>query len=97
MKEQIVTDLHIKATDRHQYLHYMSSFCHHIKRFILDNHVLRVSPIFSFEEDFQGHRNQMKLWFLNRGYPKWLIDTELEKVKFAVHREKEIQKRKEFP
>ena len=24
----------------------------------------------------------MKLWFLNRGYPKWLIDTEVEKVKF---------------
>ena len=24
----------------------------------------------------------MKLWFLNRGYPKWLIDTEMEKVKF---------------
>ena len=24
----------------------------------------------------------MKSWFLNRGYPKWLIDRELEKVKF---------------
>ena len=25
----------------------------------------------------------MKLWFLNRGFPKWFIDTEVEKVEFS--------------
>ena len=79
---QIITDLHIKATDRHQYLHYQSSNPHHTKRSIVYSQALRVSRICSIEEGFERHRNQMKLWFLNRGYPKRLIDTEVEKVKF---------------
>ena len=34
----------------------------------------------------------MKLWFLNRGYPKWLIDTNVEKVKFpCVSRQKDTK------
>ena len=33
-------------------------------------------------ESFQRHRNQMKLPFLNKEYPKWLTDIEVEKVKF---------------
>ena len=28
------------------------------------------------------HRNEMKSWFFNRGYPKALIDTDFSKVKF---------------
>ena len=28
------------------------------------------------------HRNEMKSWFFNRGYPKTLIDTDFSKVKF---------------
>ena len=54
---QIITDLHIKATDRHQYLHYMSSHPHHTKRSIIYSQALRVSRICSFEEDFERHRN----------------------------------------
>ena len=64
---KIITDLHIKATDRHQYLHYTSSHPYHTKRSIVYSQALRVSRICSFEEDFERHRNQMKLWFLNRG------------------------------
>ena len=79
---QIITDLHIKAIDRHQHLHYQSSNPHHTKRSIVYSQALRVSRICSFEEGFERHRNQMKLWFLSRGYPKRLIDTEVEKVKF---------------
>ena len=32
---QIITDIHIKVTDRHQYLHYTSSYPHHTKRSIV--------------------------------------------------------------
>ena len=42
-------------------------------------------------------RNQMKLWFLNRGYPKWLIDKEVEKVKFPCTSRKRDTKMKGIP
>ena len=80
---KILTDLHIKATDRNQYLHYTSSHPYHTKRSIVYSQALRVSRIFSFENDFIRHRNEMKSWFLNRGYPKTLLDTEFNKVKFS--------------
>ena len=59
----------------------ISITCHHIL----------TTLIWSFEETLKD-RNQMKVWFLNRGYPKRVIDTEMEKVNSCVHREKEIQK-----
>ena len=39
----------------------------------------------------------MKLWFLNRGHPKWLIDTEVEKVKFPFKSRKRDTKVKGIP
>ena len=39
----------------------------------------------------------MKLWFLNRGYPKRLIDTEVEKVKFSCTSRKKDTKMKGIP
>ena len=92
-----MTVLHIKVTDHHQYLHYTSSHPHHTKRSIVYSQALRVSRICSFEEDFKRHRNQMKLWFLNRGYPKRLIDTEVEKVKFPCTSRKRDTKMKGIP
>ena len=39
----------------------------------------------------------MKLWFLNRRYPKWLIHTEVEKVKFSCTLRKRDTKMKGIP
>ena len=39
----------------------------------------------------------MKLWFLNRGYPKWFTDTEVEKVKFSCTSRKRDTKVKGIP
>ena len=94
---QIITDLHIKATDRHQYLHYTSSHPHHTKISIVYSQALRVSRICSFEEDFERHRNQKKLWFLNRRYQKRLIDSEMEKVRFPCTSIKRDTKIKGIP
>ena len=94
---QFITGLHIKAADRHQYLHDTSSHPRHTKRSIVYSQALRVSQICSFEEDFERHRNQMKLWFLNRGYPKWLIDTEVRKIKFSCTSRKRDTKMKGIP
>ena len=94
LKGQIITDLLIKSTNRHQYLHYTSSHPHHTKRSIVYSQALRVSRICSFKEDFEIHRNQMKLRFLNRRYPKWLIDAEVWKVKFPCTSRKRDTKMK---
>ena len=40
---RIITDLHIKATDLHQYLHYTPSHPYHTKRSIVYSQALRVS------------------------------------------------------
>ena len=60
---RIITDLHIKATDRDQYLHYTSSHPYHTKRPIVYSQALRVSRICSFEEDFEKHGNRNNCGF----------------------------------
>ena len=66
----ISTDLYIKPTDGHQYLHYKSSHPEHIKNSILYSQALRLSRICSSEKDFKCHLDQMKERFLARDYPK---------------------------
>ena len=97
MNGKIITYLHIKATDHHQYLQYTSSYPYYTKRSIIYNQALRVSWICSFEEDFERHRNQIKLWFVDRGYPKWLVDKKVEKVKFPCTSRKKGTKMKGIP
>ena len=94
-----IADLLVKATDRYsyQYLHYTSSHPHHTKKSILYSQALRVSRICSFEEDVKRHKIQIKLRFLNRGYPKYLIGTEVEKVKFPCSSRKRDTKMKGIP
>ena len=71
---RLESTVHVKSTDRHQYLHY--SFLHpeHTKRSIVFSQTLRVSRICSREKNFRDHRLQMRSWFLKRKYPKKLID-----------------------
>ena len=77
------TDLHIKSTDRHQFLHYTSSHPDHTKRSIIYSQALRISRICSNKSDFLKHLESMKSWFEVRGYPNKLIEQEMEKVKFV--------------
>ena len=52
---KISTDLYIKSTDRHHYLHFTSSPPNHIKRSIVHSQRLRVKTIYSEKEDFLKH------------------------------------------
>ena len=78
---QLTTDLHIKLTDKHQYLHYTSAHLDHTKRSIVFSQVLRVSRICSNKTDFERHLDNMESWFQGRGYPKHLIQKEMSKVR----------------
>ena len=77
------SDLHIKSTDRHQFLHYISSHPYHTKRSSIYSQALRISRICSNKSDFLKHLESMKSWFEVRGYLNKLIEQEIEKVNFS--------------
>ena len=79
----ISTGLHIKPTDRHQYLHFSSAHPDHTKSSIIYSQALRVSRVCSFEEDYINHTKEMKSWLLKLGYPEWLINREMGKVRHS--------------
>ena len=80
----ISTDLNVKPTDRHQFLHYKFSHPDHTKRFIVFSQALRVSRICSKKSDFLKHLKKMKSSFLVRGYPGDLIESEMKKSQVCV-------------
>ena len=75
--------LYMKRTDYHQYLHYLSSHPEHTKRSIVYSQTLRVSRLCSLERDFDYHKLNMDEWFIKRGYPEYVIDKEMKKVRFS--------------
>ena len=89
-ENKLYTDLYIKPTDRHQYLHYSSSHPDHTNMTIIYCQTLRLSRLCSKEINFIQHKREMKSWFLKRGYPVALIQNEMDKVKFMRQR---IQRR----
>ena len=97
LEGKIKTDLYIKETDRHQYLHYSSSHPNHTKRSIVFSQALRMKRICSEEEDFKTHIGEMKSWFQKRAYPDKIIDKELGKVSFSYRGSKSNRKNKGIP
>ena len=65
---KLSTDLYVKSTDRHQYLHYTSSHPEHTKKSVVYSQALRLSRICSKEKDFEKHICEMKSWFSQRRY-----------------------------
>ena len=57
---KIERDLHVKSTDRHEYLHYTSSHQEHAKRSIVFSQSLRVGRICSQAKDFRKHTTEMR-------------------------------------
>ena len=66
LDRKLETTLYIKSTDRHQYLHYVSSHSEHTKRSVVFNQTLRISRLCSEENDFKSYKSRMKSWFLKR-------------------------------
>ena len=70
---ELTLDMHIKPTDRHQYLHQKSYHPKHTKCSMVCCLTLNVNRIYSRECSFLKHISEMKIWFLRQGYPKKLI------------------------
>ena len=79
----LILGLLIRSTDRHQYLHYASSHPVHTKCSVFFSQTLRVSRLWSEENDFKNYRSRTKSWFLKRKYLEKLIENEMRKVKFC--------------
>ena len=96
---KIETDLHVKSTYRHQYLHYTTSYPKHTKRSIVFSQSWRVSRICSQAQDFKTHTTEMRSWFYKRGYPKGLAKKKKKWVKLNSLGipEESKEKRKELP
>ena len=91
---KLPADLHIKSTDKHQYLHYTSAHPVHTKHAIIYRQALRMSRICSYKTDFEKHLVDMNSWFQARGYPSDLVQKETNKVKFSSNRDKNKSKKK---
>ena len=94
---KIETDLHVKATDRHKYLYYISSDPEHTKRPLVFSHSLRVSRICSQAEHFRKHTTEMRSWFYKRSYPKGLVEKEMGKVEFSRYSRRNRGEKKGVP
>ena len=86
------TDLHVKPTERHQYLHFSSAHPNYTKRSVAFSQSLRISRLRSKESDFERNKENMKLWFVKREHPEKPIDSEITKVKFNI---REISRKNE--
>ena len=94
---KIEADLHVKSTDRHQYLHHTYSHPEHTKRYIVFSQGLRVSRIWSQAEDFRKLTTETRSWFYKRGYPKGLVEKEMRKVKFSGYTRRNKREKKGVP
>ena len=57
---KLETDLYMKPTDRHQYLHYLSSYPERTKHFIVYSKTLRVNRRCSLEKHFNYHKLKVR-------------------------------------
>ena len=76
----ITTDLHTKATDRHQYL--LHSLCHpqHTKRAISFSLALRLRRICFSDGTFKQRSNELKSYLNKRGYSLSFLNQEVARV-----------------
>ena len=91
----LYTDLHIKATDCHQYLEYKSSHPEHAKKSIIYSQNLSLSRLCLFEQEFEGHKGNLRSWFVKRRYPEKIIDKEMSKVKVNFSKKISLKEKEE--
>ena len=89
---KVFTILHIKPTDRHLYLHYLSAHPYHTKKSVVFCQTKQISKLCSSEKNFEDHKEEIKLWFRKREHPENLIRCEMNKVKFSNLRPKSNDK-----
>ena len=70
---QLITDLFVKPTDTHQYLHASSCHVYHSKRAIPYSQTLRLNRICSDGVFFDKRCNELEKWLGKRGYSDKMV------------------------
>ncbi|XP_045188274.1 uncharacterized protein LOC123546150 [Mercenaria mercenaria] len=77
---QIETDIYVKETSNHQYLDYTSCHPKMCKDGIPYSQAKRYRRIISDDDSFDSSLHELRDFFLDRNYPKSVIDAAFEKV-----------------
>ena len=75
------TDLYVKPTDTHQYLHATSAHPSHVKRAIPYGQALRLNRICSNNKFFDNRCNNLEAWLISRGYSAKMVRREILKAR----------------
>lgn len=78
--QKIITDVHYKITDTHQYLHFDSCHPRHTKRTIPFNLARRICTIVSEKELKKKRLKELESMLVDRKYPPQLIKSGIEKA-----------------
>ena len=78
---QLVTDLYVKPTDTHQYLHASSCHVSHFKKSIPFRQALRLNRICSENAFFDSRYNELETWLKERGYSDKLVRGQILKAR----------------
>ena len=76
---QLLTDLYIKPTDTHQYLHASSCHVFHSKKSIPYSQALRLNRICSENSFFDKRCNDLEIWLKGRGYSDKVVQKQILK------------------
>ena len=68
LSNRLITDVYIKPTDTHQYLHASSCHVFHSKKSIPFSQALRFNRICSENAFFDKRCNELEVWLKSRGY-----------------------------
>ena len=88
--QHIETDLYVKPTDNHQYLHMNSCHPRHCKSAIPFRQALRLRRICSEKENLQRRTEELEGYLANRGHPKEHLKAEIDRA-VAIPREECLQ------
>ena len=78
---QLVTDLYIKPTDTHQYLHASSCHVSHCKKSIPWSQALRLNRVCSENAFLDKRYNELEIWLKERGYSDKLVRGQILKAR----------------
>ena len=79
--KQLVTDLYIKPTDTHQYLHASSCHVYHSKKSIPYSQALRLNRICSENSSYDKCCNELEVWLREWGYSDKLVRQQILKAR----------------
>ena len=77
---QLVTDLYIKPTDTHQYLHASSCHVYHSKKSIPHSKALHLKRICSENSSYDKRCNELEVWLREQAYSDKLVRKQVLKA-----------------